>query len=94
MEKNGTNRTTQKPPAFAVRAERSLKRAARNVKAQHRAFQAACDCLERRQGGGENRMTHEPVRKYAAEQGDGRKVEGICRKGHGGLLKGANCGKL
>jgi len=38
MKKNGTKRAAQKPPAFAARAERALKRAARNVKAQHRAF--------------------------------------------------------
>lgn len=38
MKKNGTKRATRKPPAFAARAERALKRAARNVKAQHRAF--------------------------------------------------------
>jgi hypothetical protein len=38
MKKNGTKRKAQKPPAFAARAERALKRAASNVKAQHRAF--------------------------------------------------------
>jgi hypothetical protein len=38
MRKNGTKRKVQKTPAFAVRAERALKRAANNVKAQHRAF--------------------------------------------------------
>ena len=38
MKKNGTKRKAQKVPLFAIRAERALKRAARNVKAQHRAF--------------------------------------------------------
>ncbi|MBC8095965.1 MAG: hypothetical protein H7Y43_09145 [Akkermansiaceae bacterium] len=38
MKKNGTKRKPQKPPAFAARAERAFKRAANNVKAQHRAF--------------------------------------------------------
>ena len=38
MKKNGTKSAQQKPPAFAARAERALKRAARNVKTVHRAF--------------------------------------------------------
>jgi hypothetical protein len=38
MKKTRTKRAAQKSPAFAARAERALKRAARNVKAQHRAF--------------------------------------------------------
>jgi hypothetical protein len=38
MKKNGTKRASQKSPAFAARAERALKRAARNVQAEHRAF--------------------------------------------------------
>lgn len=38
MKKNGTKRKAPKAPLFAMRAERALKRAAKNVKAQHRAF--------------------------------------------------------
>jgi len=38
MKKNGTKRKVQKTPAFAARAERAFKRAAHNVKTQHRAF--------------------------------------------------------
>ncbi|HEY0549116.1 MAG TPA: hypothetical protein VGF13_05905 [Verrucomicrobiae bacterium] len=38
MKKNSTKQEAQKAPLFAIRAERALKRAAKNVKAQHRAF--------------------------------------------------------
>ena len=39
MKKNGIKRKAQKGPLFVVRAERALKRAARNIIAQHRALQ-------------------------------------------------------
>jgi hypothetical protein len=39
MKKNGhTTRKPTKAPAFVLRAERALQRAARNVKTQNRAF--------------------------------------------------------
>ncbi|HWN94050.1 MAG TPA: hypothetical protein VNT99_03370 [Methylomirabilota bacterium] len=39
MKKNGTStRRAPKTPPFAARAERALRRAARNVKAESRAF--------------------------------------------------------
>jgi len=38
MKKNGHSPKTAKAPAFVARAERALRRAARNVKAQNRAF--------------------------------------------------------
>ena len=39
MKKNGTStRKAPKTPPFATRAERALRRAARNVKAESRAF--------------------------------------------------------
>jgi hypothetical protein len=39
MKKNGiSKRKGQKPPLFVVRAERAFRRAARNVRAQNRAF--------------------------------------------------------
>lgn len=38
MKKNGHSRKTAKPPAFVARAERALRRAAQNVKAQNRAL--------------------------------------------------------
>jgi hypothetical protein len=40
MKKNGTStRKAPKMPPFAIRAERALQRAARNVKAESRAFE-------------------------------------------------------
>jgi hypothetical protein len=39
VKKNGTSkRKVQKVPLFVMRAERAMRRAARNVKAQNRAF--------------------------------------------------------
>jgi hypothetical protein len=38
MRKNGHTPKAAKTPAFAARAERALRRAARNVKTQNRAF--------------------------------------------------------
>lgn len=38
MKKNGHPAKTAKAPAFVTRAERALRRAAHNVKAQNRAF--------------------------------------------------------
>jgi hypothetical protein len=68
MKKNGTHRAPRKPPAFAARAERALKRAARNVKTQHRAFNLPRG-VAGRQGGGETCVKTKDIRKFAAEQG-------------------------
>jgi hypothetical protein len=38
MKTNGHNRKTTKAPAFVLRAERALRRAAKNVRAQNRAM--------------------------------------------------------
>jgi hypothetical protein len=38
MKKNGQSSKSQKSPLFVRRAERALRRAAKNVKAQNRAF--------------------------------------------------------
>lgn len=38
MKTNGNTRKTAKTPAFALRAERALRRAARNVQTQNRAL--------------------------------------------------------
>ena len=38
MKKNGHTTKPQKAPAFVVRAERAMLRAAKNVKTQNRAF--------------------------------------------------------
>lgn len=38
MKQNGHPRKSAKAPAFVVRAERALRRAARNVQTQNRAF--------------------------------------------------------
>jgi hypothetical protein len=38
MKKNGHTSKATKAPAFVLRAERAMRRAAKNVRAQHRAF--------------------------------------------------------
>jgi hypothetical protein len=38
MKKNGHTSRSAKTPAFVVRAERAMRRAAQNVRAQNRAF--------------------------------------------------------
>jgi len=68
MKKNGSKCTAQKPSAFAARAERALKPAARNVKAEQHAFKLPVivwkHCKVER-----TRMIIEVVRKYSAAQG-------------------------
>ncbi len=68
MKRNGPTRKSTKAPAFVLRAERALRRAAKNVQAQNRTLKLPGDCLAGRQRGGETCLKTSRC-KYAAEQG-------------------------